>query len=126
MIEGFENPGAYHLIRNDMLIAINRFALLHEKKGGFLMAVFSNDLREAIARADGDNRVVMLQILGYCHNEIPSPCWGSPEKVKAWLEMPREKWGNVEAPESTKEKDRQKELGLFGGQTKDYLHLERD
>ena len=107
------NPGAYHLISGKILEAINRFALLHEKKGGFLMAVFSNNLREAIAHADDQNRPVIVQILGYCYNEIPGSCWGSPEMVKAWLEIPKEKWRPYSVPESTKELARQESLGIW-------------
>ena len=108
------NPGAYELVGHAILQAINRYALLHERKGHFLTAVFSNDLREALARADGENREVLLQIVGYCHNEIPSVCWGSPAKVKAWLEMPPEEWRDLSAPEGTKEMARQDELGIWG------------
>jgi len=109
-----ENPGAYHLVANGILEAINRYALLHEKKGGFLMAIFTNDLREALARADGENYTVLLQIVSYCHNEIPGCCWGSPAEVKAWLEMPPEKWKDLSAPEGTKEMARQDAEGIWG------------
>ena len=108
------NPGAYELVSHAILQAINRYALLHERKGHFLMAVFSNDLREALARADGENRQVLLQIVGYCHNEIPGCCWGSPAKVKAWLEMPPEKRKDLSAPEGTKEMARQDAEGIWG------------
>ena len=53
--------------------------------GGFLIAVLSNDLREAFARADQENIAAMFEIVKYCWNEIPSECWGSPEKVNDWL-----------------------------------------
>lgn len=110
-----EDPGAYHLISGRILDAINRYALLHERKGHFLTAVLGNNLREALARADGENYPVLLQIVSYCHNEIPGNCWGSPAKVKAWLEMPPDKWNpNLSAPEGTKEMARQDELGIWG------------
>lgn len=110
-----EDPGAYHLIQNGILEAINRYALLHERKGHFLMAVLRNDLREALARADGENYPVLIQIVSYCHNEIPGICWGSKAEVTAWLEMPPEKWNrNLTAPEGTKEMARQNALGIWG------------
>ena len=109
------NPGAYELVGDHILAAINRYALLHERKGHFLTAVFSNDLREALARADGENRQVLLQIVGYCHNEIPGCCWGSPAKVKAWLETPPEQWtSDLSAPEGTKEMARLDAEGIWG------------
>lgn len=113
MIELVNDPGAYYLIQNKIIQAINRFALLHEKKGHFLMAVLSNDLREAFARADDLNRPVLFQIMGYCNNEIPGNCWGSPEVVKAWLEIPKEKYRAYHVPESSKEFDRQTDAGIW-------------
>ena len=53
--------------------------------GGFLTAVLCNDLRESFARADDINRLRMFDIVSWLYNEAPSPCWGSPEKVKNWL-----------------------------------------
>ena len=54
--------------------------------GDFLRAVLANDLREAFGRADAENIATMFQIVSYCWNEIPGNCWGSYEKVDAWLE----------------------------------------
>lgn len=59
-----------------------------EKKiptGGFLEAVLSNDLCDAIGRADAENARQLKEIVVYIYNEIPSTCWGSREKVKKWL-----------------------------------------
>lgn len=52
--------------------------------GHFVTAVLENDLKGAFMAADDQNRRDMHEIVAYCFNEIPSPCWGSPEKVKAW------------------------------------------
>lgn len=111
-------PSDYFLIRDDLLAAINRYALHHERKGHFLMAVFENNLLEAITRADPENRKVLQQIVCYCYNEIPSPAWGSKAKVAAWLEMPPEKWiDGARAPETQAETARQKEAGIWGSAT---------
>jgi hypothetical protein len=58
--------------------------------GGFLYAVLSNDLEQACARADGQNRYLLYDIMFYLFNEptIPAECWGSPKRVKAWVERP--------------------------------------
>jgi len=53
--------------------------------GGFLCAVLTNDLFEAVGRADIQNRYALFQICNYIYNEIPSTCWGSPERVREWL-----------------------------------------
>lgn len=65
--------------------AIDRYVNDGVEAGGFVLAVLSNNLKEAFARADDENTRDMREIVGYCYNEIPSVCWGSPEKVKAWF-----------------------------------------
>ena len=52
--------------------------------GDFLTAVIQNNLTEALGRADDENRVAIFDIVSWWYNEAPAPCWGSPEKVKAW------------------------------------------
>ncbi len=53
--------------------------------GSFLYAVLTNDLFEATGRADSSNEVALFQICQYIYNELPSGCWGGPERVKEWL-----------------------------------------
>ena len=53
--------------------------------GGFLYAVLTNNLFEAMSRADSNNLLAMHDICSYIYNNTPSSCWGSPEKVKEWL-----------------------------------------
>lgn len=53
--------------------------------GGFLMAVLENNLREACGRADYQNKNLLFNYMTFLYNDAPSACWGSPEKVKAWL-----------------------------------------
>ena len=52
--------------------------------GDFLTAVIRNDLTGALGRADEENRAAIFDIVSWWYNEAPSPCWGSPEKVKTW------------------------------------------
>jgi hypothetical protein len=54
--------------------------------GDFLRAFLENDLKEAFFRADDENQKAMFEIVKYCYNEIPHICWGSPEKVRNWIE----------------------------------------
>jgi hypothetical protein len=65
---------------------ILRYTEKHMKAGDFLMAVFRNDFMEAVSRADDINAVNLKAYMGYLYNVAPGDCWGSPEKVKAWLE----------------------------------------
>jgi len=54
--------------------------------GSFMMAVLTNNLKEAFARADHLNKHYIGNIVSYCYNEIPGAAWGSPENVEAWME----------------------------------------
>ena len=54
--------------------------------GGFLAAVLENDLVGAFGKADKDNAAAMAEWARWLWNEAPSQCWGSPAKVKAWLD----------------------------------------
>lgn len=65
--------------------AIDRYVNDHTPTGGFLQAVLENNLRESFGRADEEAREQLFEIVSYCYNHIPSNCWGSPEKVEAWL-----------------------------------------
>lgn len=54
--------------------------------GDFLYAVLTNDLFEAVARADDINLYSLIDIIKYIYNDVPSTCWGSPEAVAEWLD----------------------------------------
>jgi hypothetical protein len=77
----------YDKINPNIIASIRRYADEHCPTGGFLEAVLSNDLKEAVGRADDENIRVIPEIVCYCYNEIPNRCWGSPERVRAWLEQ---------------------------------------
>jgi len=113
MLEG-EILQDYGQIRPNIVEGINRFVCYHQRVGHFLTAVLSNDMREAFARADDDNRKTMFQIVAYCHNEIPGNCWGTPEKVKRWMEQGEGSTPHLTAPENTKERQRQDREGIWG------------
>ena len=52
----------------------------------FLEAIVCNDLKAACAKADDHNKRLLHVYVSYFFNFAPSSCWGSVEKVKAWLE----------------------------------------
>lgn len=52
--------------------------------GSFLRAVLTNDLREALARADDKALAALPAIVGWLYNEAPAGCWGSAEKADRW------------------------------------------
>ena len=61
----------------------------HIPPGGFLYSVISNDLYGACSKADDINRDILFIYMSFFYNECPSGCWGSPEKVRHWLDQGR-------------------------------------
>ena len=66
--------------------SLDRYANHGIPTGGFLRAVLQNNLNEAVARGDEENLRDLAEIVRYVYNQFPSNCWGSPERVDAWLE----------------------------------------
>jgi hypothetical protein len=58
--------------------------------GGFLYAVLCNDLAAAFGKADEINFQRMSDWASWLWNEAPGACWGSKEKVNAWIEKHEE------------------------------------
>lgn len=54
--------------------------------GGFLEAVLSNDFYRACSRADSEN-LAFLGRYGALLSALPMVCWGTPERVQAWIEQ---------------------------------------
>lgn len=69
--------------------ALDRYAKDGIETGSFLRAVLENDLFQAVHRADSDNLRDIQQITEYVNWELPAGCWGSKEKVQAWLKGAR-------------------------------------
>lgn len=69
----------------EIIGALDRYVNKRIPTGGFLEAVLCNNLMEAVGRADHINIRRLKEIVEYCYNDIPSICWGSPEKVSNWL-----------------------------------------
>lgn len=55
------------------------------KPGHFLTAIITNDLRNAVFHADSTNLNLIKNYVQWFYNHPPSPCWGSVEKMEAWL-----------------------------------------
>ena len=69
-----------------MMPGIERYVSKGVPVGDFLMAVFENNLVEAMGRADDENLVNLPAYAVYLRWEMPRGSWGSKEKVKAWIE----------------------------------------
>ena len=72
-------------IPDRMMPGIKRYIENGIKPGDFLTAVICNDLRGACGQADDENSANLPAYVGYFYNELPSPCWGSAEKMEKWL-----------------------------------------
>jgi hypothetical protein len=53
--------------------------------GGFLTAVLENNLSAAVATADERSLAQLKHLMLFLWNEMPANCFGSKEKVKAWV-----------------------------------------
>lgn len=69
------------------LVAYLRYG---RRPGHFLEAILSNDLAEACARADEDNQRALFDYVVLLINHAPSEAWGSPGRVRNWIERGRE------------------------------------
>jgi hypothetical protein len=76
----------YNLLPEHMRDAMRLYIEHRVPPGGFLTAVLSNDLMEACGRADHINLERLPDFCRFLYNYAPGRCYGSPEKVKAWLE----------------------------------------
>ena len=57
--------------------------------GDFLMMFLENNLMGASGCADSINIRHFLEISTFLYSYAPLTCWGSPEKVRAWMESRR-------------------------------------
>ena len=76
---------AIELVPAHMQSGLRRYIEDRIPPGDFMQAVLENDLREALGRADQINRHALFDIVSWLWSYAPADCWGSPEKVAAWL-----------------------------------------
>jgi hypothetical protein len=75
----------YSLIPEHVMTSMQRYVESGCQLGGFLTAVFSNNLFGAIARADEDDLVLIPTYVKYIQNKLPASCHGDDAKVKDWI-----------------------------------------
>jgi hypothetical protein len=73
-------------IKRSVIDGLSRYVNQRVPTGSFLKAVLENNLKETVLCADEENTLAIHEIVRYCYVELPSICWGSPEKVQKWLE----------------------------------------
>ena len=57
--------------------------------GGFLTALFANDLMKACSRADEINITLIADYARFMYNSCPAGCVGSYKNVATWLGLDR-------------------------------------
>ena len=65
------------------------------RPGHFLMAVLTNDLMAATARADEHSLAHLRDIVRWCWWELPPACWLSRDNVEKWIKKHAEQEATV-------------------------------
>lgn len=80
--EAFEKFSVVHPFTG----SLERYIVSGIPTGGFLRAILENDLLAAVTAAANDEARAQLPcVVFFLFNEAPGQCWGSKEKVTAWL-----------------------------------------
>jgi len=86
-----DNPltfdGEYADIPDYMQDSLLRYVRTGQLTGDFLRAVLSNDLFNAVGRADSVNREIIPLYVRWLYNRAPLACYGSTAAVSAWIEQ---------------------------------------
>lgn len=75
----------WRLVPEHLRGALWRYLAHRIPPGGFLTAVLENNLRESFGRADENSRAGLFNLVKFLYNHAPASCWGSPERVRTWL-----------------------------------------
>lgn len=81
----YDAKANWSVIPGYMRAGVTEYVMRGVEPGGFIMAVFCNDLMEAAGRADHYNLASLGGWATFLYNFTPRGCWGSPEKVEAWI-----------------------------------------
>jgi len=65
--------------------SLTAYAKTGQPPGDFLLACLTNNLVEAIARADMNSRHALADIVAFIYWEIPSASWKTEEAVERWI-----------------------------------------
>ena len=75
----------YDAIPAHMMSGIQRYVSHGAPPGDFLTAIICNDLKKAVEHADDTNMTLIHLYVKYFYNRTPAPCWGSRDKMDAWV-----------------------------------------
>ena len=80
---------SYKSIPDHMMESMKLYVSDGRPLGGFLEAVFANDLFKATSKADEINIEILPIYVCYIYNELPDGCHGSYEIVDEWIKKHR-------------------------------------
>lgn len=64
---------------------LTRYLQARIRPGRFIYSVLTNDLNEAMLRWAGPGPNPSEGLIRFFCSEVPAPCWGSVDKVEAYL-----------------------------------------
>ena len=73
------------VVPEGLMEGLHNYATFGLPPGSFLSAVICNDLVEACGRGDPESLRNLPAIVAWLYNEAPAECWGSREKMDAWI-----------------------------------------
>lgn len=86
--EGVVSFDEYYLgIPEHIRAGMGRYVRHGVQPGSFLTAVVCNNLAGALAHGDRSCTANLRLIVDWFYNEVPASCWGTPEKMKAWMKQ---------------------------------------
>ena len=75
----------YSMLPEHMQDGMKRYVEEGIRPGDFLYLVLCNDFVRALGHADMINMARIIDYARFLYNEAPTSCWGSREKVDAWI-----------------------------------------
>ena len=69
-----------------LLTGLERYLEYGNHPGGFMQAVLTNDLFDAVQRADDTSLPFLSEVCELVYNCVDGRAWGDREKVDAWME----------------------------------------
>lgn len=74
-----------YLLPPYMFDGVVRYVVQGIPPGDFMKAVFCNDLKGAVGRADDQNKMALADWVIFMVNYMPSVSQGSPERYENWI-----------------------------------------
>ena len=81
----YDQQFSYELIPPRTLAALDRYREERILPGHFLQMVLKNQLVDAVSYADRENLNALPMIARYVQQVLPSPSWGSQERINEWI-----------------------------------------